>query len=154
MNTTQWRLYNFLKHKAELNPDHWVSQQEICDALPELFSMNHLAIKKKCSSMIQQQVIKINEDNTIEKIIMFKNQTYKLATTPEEALNFINQKLFQRGCNALRRYGQLRDKIFKNGQGKLLSNKGRAIDETSKARPYVEAFISQIQQEDQTRQTK
>lgn len=141
MNNKQWKLYNFLKITAQKYPDKWVTHEEICEALPNDFKMNHVAIKKKCSSMIQRQIIEINSSREIEKIIMYRNQSYKLATSQEEALEFVNNKLLYKGCRILKRYWQLRDKIMKDGQGKLLSTRGDVIDEESKARPYVEAFI-------------
>lgn len=141
MNNRQWKLYNFLKISAQKNPDKWVTHEEICAALPDDFKMNHVAVKKKCCSMIQQQVIEINSSSEIEKIIMYKNQSYKLAASSEEAIDFIKKKLLYKGCRILKRYWQLYDKIINDGQGKLLSTRGDVIDEESKARPYVEAFI-------------
>ena len=141
MDSKQWRLYNFLKFTAQVHPDKWVSHEEICEALPNDFKMNHIAVKKKCCSTIQKQVIDINSSDEIEKIIMHKNQTYKLAASQEEAFDFIKNKLLYKGCRILERYWQLHDKIFKDGQGKLLSVRGDVIDEESRARPYVEAFV-------------
>lgn len=141
MNSTRWKLYNFLKQQAIENPNHWVTHEEICRAMPDEFTMNHLACQKKCCSSIQLNVIEINNSDEIEKIIMYRNQSYKLATSEEEAINFVKTKLLYKGCRILSRYWQLLDKIMSNGQGKLLSTRGNVIDEESRARPYVEAFV-------------
>lgn len=141
MNTTNWKLYRFLKQKAIEDSNHWITHEEICEALPEEFKMNHQACNKKCCSTIQQHIIEINECDEIEKIIIYKNQSYKLASNKEEAEEFIKRKLLTKGCRILKRYWQLLDKISSNGQGKLLSNRGNPIDENSKARKYVESFI-------------
>lgn len=144
MNKTQWKLYNFLKKSAMKDPNHWVTHEEICDALPEEFFLNHRACRKKCCSSIQMNIIKINNSKEIEKIIMYKNQSYKLAINREEAIEFVKTKLLNKGCRILKRYWQLFDKISKDGQGKLLSTRGDVIDEESKARPYVEAFVQEV----------
>lgn len=143
MNSTNWKLYNFLKDKAIEDPTHWVTHEEICAALPDEFTMNHQACKKKCCSSIQQHIIEINECDEIEKIILYKNQTYKLASNKKEAEKFIKKKLLLKACRIFKRYWQQLDKINKDGQGKLLSNKGNPIDEKSKARKYVEAFVNE-----------
>lgn len=142
LNSTNWALYNFLKTKTNDNPNHWVTHGEICSALPMDFSMNHQACKKICCSKIQRHIIEINESNEIEKIILYKNQSYKLATSNEEAESFIKEKLLIKGCRILKRYWQILDKINKDGQGKILSSRGDIIDESSKTRRFVESFIN------------
>ncbi len=141
MNTKQWRLYNFLKNKSQENPEHWVTHEEICKELPDLFSLNHKAINKMCSSHIQQHILKINEDIGIEKIIMYKNQSYRLAKDSSEAFDFIRNKLFIRGLRHLKRYWTLLDKIRNDGQMKLLSNRGDIIEKDSRARDYFETYL-------------
>lgn len=141
MNTTEWRLYNFLKDQAEIDPNRYITQEEICEALPDLFKMNHLAMKKHCCSTIQIHVIKINQSSEIEKIILYKNQTYKLAANREEADEFLKKKLYNKALRLLYRYSILNDKVNSDGQGKIISNKDHVIDAESKARNYVETYV-------------
>ncbi len=43
-----------------------------------------------------------------------------------------------------KRYWSVENKIRKDGQGKLISNQDRPIDNTSKTRDFVEAFLRDI----------
>ena len=88
--------------------------------------------------LIKQGVIKtIETTSKKEKIEVFSS------ITKEEAEKFIKKKLLLKACRIFKRYWQQLDKINKDGQGKLLSNKGNPIDEKSKARKYVEAFVNE-----------
>lgn len=138
----EWALYKYLRQVAIEDPTRWVSHKEICTALPELFTLNHLACKKLCSSSIQKVVIAINDSPYIEKIILYDKQMYKLASCSEEAQKFLNDKLLDKGARIISRYWKLSNKVAKDGQGKLLSTRGDLIDERSKARRFVETYVN------------
>ena len=143
MGTKEWRLYKYLREQATIDPNHWVSHEEICEALPDIFEMNHQAVSKMCCSRIQHYILRINANVEIEKIILYKQQKYKLAANAEEALEFIERKLLKRALRSFKRYWVLREKIESNGQGKLISNRDRAIDKHSHAREFVETFLNE-----------
>ena len=119
MNDTQELLYNYLLTQNKLNPDRWITQEEICEALPEHFKLNHLAVKKMCCSYIHGHVMAINQDENIEQIVLYRNQTYKLAKDFNEAKDFLKNKLLIKGCKMLKRYWSLLDKANKDGQANL-----------------------------------
>ena len=83
-------LYNFLLAKALIDQDHWVTHEEICEALPEHFTINHKAVNKECCSRIQMTILRINEMD-FEKIVIYKNQTYKIAKNQKEVNDFIKR---------------------------------------------------------------
>ena len=58
-------------------------------------------------------------------------------------MEFIERKLLKRALRSFKRYWVLREKIESNGQGKLISNRDRAIDKHSHAREFVETFLNE-----------
>ena len=73
-----------------------------------------------------------------DKIIISKNFEYWIGSEEEtqEFLNDLWNQLFPR----LTRYWFYKQKVAKNGQGKLLSNDLNVIDENSKAREFIESY--------------
>ena len=102
-----------------------------------------------CCSRIQHYIIKINESVEIEKIIIYKQQKYKLAKDAEEAIKFID-RLKKRALRSFKRYWALHEKIESDGQGKLISNRNRVIDKDSKAREFVETFVLEAVSDENT----
>ena len=142
LSTYQWELYNFIKEKSIEDSEHWVTHEEICERFPRKFQLNHQACLKKCSSRIQKEIIVINSSPEIEKIIIYKNQTYRVASSKEELDQFLETKFLNRAFRILKRYWQLKDKGEKDGQVKLLSARGDVIDDKSQVRKFIEAFIN------------
>ena len=120
-------LYNFLYYNFLIDKDKWVTQEEICDALPMYFTLNHKAVKKMCCSYIQKYIMSLNESNEIEEIILYKNQTYKIAKDIDEARSFLKSKLLIKACKMLKRYWGLLDKVNKDGQFDLEGNEIKAF---------------------------
>lgn len=73
-----------------------------------------------------------------DKIIISKNFEYWLGNE-EETQEFLND-LWNQLAPRLMRYWFYKEKIKRNGQGKLLSNELNPIDSNSKAREFVESF--------------
>ena len=142
MTSRQWRLYNYLKKCAEENSDRFITQEEICEVLNEDYSLNHKAMNKMCCSYIQSDVLYINSSLEVDKIILFKHQTYKIAKDYDEAIDFLNKKFLKKIKKLGSRYTAIKKKIYQDGQGKILSNRGEVIDGKSKAREYRETYIN------------
>lgn len=135
-----WELYNFIKQYTLEHPHQYVTHEQICEALPHIFKMNHTAVNKKCCSNIQAHILKINESPEIEKIIIYKGQAYKLAESEEEAINFIDVKFQERMNRLSHRMALLKDKVKRDGQGKLMSTRCVPMED-SQGRPYVETYV-------------
>ena len=128
-------LYNFLLAQALINPNHWVTHEEICNALPEYFSINHKAVNKTCCSRIQRYILKINESD-VEKIVIYKNQTYKIATNQEEANDFIKRVFNAKYKRMNYRLRTLERKKMLDGQIILLN------EDTNNLKDCVKTYFS------------
>lgn len=128
----QWKLYNLLK----TDPTRWFSPKEISDQIKEYEW--HETAWDKCPT-IREDKKAINSSTEVEKIIVMKNRCFKIATI-EEYLEERNAHI-RRLLNQVQEIKDMDYKYHRDGQGKLFSCQGEPIDENSKARPFVEAFI-------------
>ena len=138
MTSREWALYNLLKQ----NPDKWYSKEEIVYEINVLMGADTFIYNVKCwdkCSKIREDMIEINASKEVDKIIVLKDNHYKIANE-EEVVRYLNKKI----AMARRQERQVRDlkkKILQNGQGKLLSNQEKPIDINSKARAYHETYV-------------
>lgn len=109
-------LYEYIKGQAMIDEDKWITQKEICDAMPLEFTLNHKAVKKMCCSYIHREIMEINKDQDVHEIILYKNQTYRLAKNQDEARIFLREKLLHKGLRMLKSYWNLMSKVSKDGQ--------------------------------------
>ena len=126
--TSQKEIYANYAYDKETNPKgyRWNDNKTVHD---------------KCIS-VWFDINAINFSSKIEKIIISDNDyNYKLAESLEEVQTFAKTLYYDMAMAKLARYGNLLRKAKRNGQGKLLSVNNVPIDKTSKARPFVEAFI-------------
>lgn len=124
-------LYDFLLAQALIDPNHYVTHEEICRALPEHFEMNHQAVNKKCCSRIQMYVTRINESD-VEKIIVYKNQTYKIATNQKEVNEFIGRMFNAKYKRMNERLKTIQSKKMLDGQIILLNEDTQTLKDCVK----------------------
>lgn len=115
----QKKLYDFLTQEFEKDSEHYITHLEICNALPEFYKLNHKAVSKMCCSVIQADIIRINQNPEFENIILFKNQSYKIASTGKEARDFLNAKYVEKQKRAWNRYWLMLKKVRDDGQVRL-----------------------------------
>ncbi len=137
MTSRQWRLYDFIKQ--ETIKGNTLTQKDICDNISE-YVYNERP-NDKCP-MIWSDVDFINHSLEVEKIIVVDKFTYRIGTR-DEAKAYA-EKLLIGAVKKFKRYWSVENKIRKDGQGKLISNQDKPIDNTSKARDFVEAFLRDI----------
>ena len=124
-------LYNFLLAQALIDQDKWVTHEEICRALPEHFTINHKAVSKECCSRIQMSVLKINESD-VEKIVVYKNQTYKIAKNQDEVNDFIGRVFNARYKRMNERLKTIQSKKSLDGQIILLNEETNTLKDCVK----------------------
>lgn len=112
----QFKLYTYLLASYEADNDRWISQEEICEQLSEWYSLNHKAVNKMCCSYMHEDVMKLNSNIYIEKIIIYKNQSYKIAKNTDEAKHFLKEKLLNKAVRMFKRYWFLLRKVNSDGQ--------------------------------------
>jgi hypothetical protein len=146
----EW-LYDYLKRSFLMNPNQYIEQITIINALAfdikegiykhddRYFYNTNPKCHDHCSA-IWSDVKAINNSYKKDKIICVKDLTYKIAKDRAEALEFAN-KLKKDALKKLERHWRIIDKIRRDGQGKTVSNDNVAIDEKSRAREYYETFI-------------
>lgn len=138
----QWATYNLIKDASSRGEK--VSIEEIVANYHESAHKGGYSLSTGVGSHdicggVWQDVTKINASTEVEKIIIIDNFTYRLATE-EEAQEYYAE-MRDKALRALVRANAIKRKIKADGQGKLISYQGVAIDEDSKARPFVESFV-------------
>ena len=125
-------LYDFLLAQALIDPNHWVTHEEICKALPEHFEINHKAVNKECCSRIQRYVLVINQSEETEKIVVYKNQTYKIASNQKEVDDFIGRVFNARYKRMNERLKKIQSKKMLDGQIILLNEDTQTLKDCVK----------------------
>ena len=139
----QWATYNLIKEASSKGEK--VSIEEIVANYHESAHEGGYAISTSVGSHdicgnVWCDVVAINASSEVEKIIIIDNFTYRLATEEEAEEYYSNLKA--KALRAFQRASAIKRKIRKDGQGKLISCQGKAIDDESTARQFVEAFLS------------
>ena len=128
--TRQYALYDFLKQCFKSQPDRWFSAQEISDCFKNSgLDYYQIATDPRTHNpcvAISEDVFAINSDTSYDRVILTKNNCYKLAKDYDEAQSLVDW--FDR---KLTYYGNLKSIIEKkrsrDGQGKLVNNAGNAM---------------------------
>ena len=84
LTTRQWQLYKYLKLHYE--PDKFISKKELADALG--YSWNEKSDRN--GRDIESDVAALNEDETIQKVIISSSKGYKIANK-EEAFDWLHK---------------------------------------------------------------
>ena len=145
LDTTAWRLYELIKHNSVVE-NRKTTQKEICDKLGDLgFVYNEDDKSHDHCSKVWEVVAKINNSWEIDKVIISKNFEYWIGNKEEtdKYLDTLWQQLAPRLC----RYWNFKNKLARDGQGKLLSNRGEPITDSSKARAFVESYVETNEEE-------
>lgn len=141
----QWATYNLIK-----NASSWgdrVTIKDIIDNYPECPSHKDgykaskvLKPHDPCSA-VWGDITAINASPEVEKIIIIDNFTYRLATAEEAEAYYV--ELREKAMRALVRAYNVKEKMRKDGQGKLISCQDEPINNASMARRFVEAFVGE-----------
>ncbi len=133
MKTRAWKLFNLL-----MKEDRWLSKEEICLAISEY--EYHEKCWDKCVA-IWEDMNEINNSLEVDKIVVLKNQCFKIGSK-EEVESFRNKQV-KKLLKQLDKIKAFDKKIDRNDQGKLLSNQNKAIGEDSKAKLFYETFLKE-----------
>ena len=128
-----WELYNLIKARPN------ITVKEICEAMPKYYNYKQSEHNFTNCPAIYDDIDYIMNSSRIEKIIIKNEGTFRLGNE-QECIDYAN-KIFVRAKKLMAKYGAISRKISADGQGKLLGNTNRVIDETSQARPFVETFV-------------
>ena len=140
LNTRQWKFYNYLKEQAFEDGDRWVSKWEISVAITDYEYNNSPYAHDECSTMNGDRLA-INNSQEVDKLILVDNNCFKIAKL-DEAIEMRND-YYNQAMRLLGKMSIIANKIDRDGQGKLISNQNKPIDETSKAREFYETFIKE-----------
>lgn len=134
----QWALYRLIKLNSLIHCRK-TTQREIYEELKEYgYAWNDdPKIHDHCSA-IWKDVKDNNESYEHDKIIICKNFEYWIGNE-KETKKYLD-KLWKDLCPRLVRYWNYKSKLARNGQGQLFSTKLNPIDESSKAREFIESY--------------
>ena len=123
MTNQQWALYRFLKENY--SEDKYISKTEICNALPEYYSIKE-GETRLCRD-IEFDVRDINADATIQKIIVSNRKGYKIGN-PEQVHDYVYSNIIANKQN-LKHYYKLKHKAELNNQYRLQFGEEREVIE-------------------------
>lgn len=126
LTPAQWELYRYLKENY--SPERFISKAEICEALPNWYQMKENETRT-CRD-IEFDVRAINDDETIQKIIVSNNKGYKIGDKDQ-----VDTYLTSRMLEALRSL-KLTWKLLKKAKA---NNQCRIT--FGAERDYIEAFM-------------
>ena len=141
LNTRQWALYNLIKQRTIEGVK--TTCADICESLPEHYQLNKNQTHhySNCPE-IYKDCEELNLSSEIEKVVVVGNNDFHIAKDEQEAMSYA-RSLAKRAAHRFKRYWAIADKVSKDGQGKLISCHGDEITDESKARRFVEAFLSE-----------
>ena len=140
------------EHKSELTPRQWkvyrlirtnslngfkTTQREIYEKISGYEWNNDEKCHDHCPA-IWNDIAANNLSLEHDKVIISKNFSYWIGNE-EETQDFIDN-LWKQLAPRLQRYWFYKQKVSKNGYGKLLSNELEPIDSDSKAREFIESY--------------
>lgn len=142
MTKTHWAIYNALKEGA-------MTQKELCSRVNSILGEKALRFNERATNCkndergdhckpLLKYVREINESPEVDRIIITKKYVYKLGDEVE-CINY-HRYLQEKAFKMYKRASAIWMKIKKNGQGKLVSNQGKEIDEKSKAKRFVDTY--------------
>ena len=142
-----------VERKSELTPRQWAvyrliytnsmvlhrktTQREIYESIRGYEWNSDEKCHDHCPA-IWKDITENNLSFSHDKIIISKNFEYWIGNE-EETQEFIDD-LWNQLAPRLMRYWFYKTKVGRNGQGKLLSNDLQPIDDSSKAREFVESY--------------
>ena len=140
LTTRQFRLYDLLVAVAKADPVRWVDKLEIADYLGnDYYTINTIKHAHDVCSTMNLDRITINNSLEVDKIILIKDNTFKIAT--EQAAIQLEEELYNQAMKLLERKSMLVAKRLRNNQGKVLSNQLNPIDDKSRAEKFHETFV-------------
>lgn len=132
----QWAVYRLI-YTNSLVLKRKTSQREIYELINGYEWNNDEKCHDHCPA-IWTDITANNLSVSHDKIIISKNFEYWIGNE-EETQDFLND-LWNQLSPRLMRYWFYKNKVSKNGQGKLLSNDLKPIDSNSKAREFIESY--------------
>ena len=136
LTTRQWQLLNFIKN-ASFNEHRKVSQKDICNNVVGYEWNDDPKCHDHCVP-IWNDIKDINLSYETDKLIISDNFEYWVGDE-QETQEFLD-KLWNDLSPRLVRYWAYLKKVARNGQGQLFSRKLQPIDDSSKARNYIESY--------------
>ena len=142
LTTRQFGLYVLLVTVAKVDPVRWVDKLEIADYLGnDYYTINTSKHAHDVCSTMNLDRITINNSLEVDKIILIKDNTFKIATE-QEAIQ-LEEELYNQAMKLLERKSMLVAKRLRNNQGKVLSNQLNPIDDKSRAEKFHETFVEE-----------
>ena len=132
----QWALYRLIYNNS-LVLKRKTTQKEICDSIRG-YEWNDSETAHDHCPAIWTDITANNLSFSHDKVIISKNFEYWIGNE-QETQDFIDN-LWNQLAPRLMRYWFYKEKVKRNGQGKLLSNELNPIDNDSKAREFIESY--------------
>lgn len=125
INNRQKKLLSYLKSEYRVNPNRWVTQEDICSFIDEYEYNTDPYAHNHCTT-IWSDVNTINQLEQFDNIVVYKDNNCKIATK-NEAEEYLDT-LMARALKKFKRYWTIRNKMENNGNVDMLSDVMKYID--------------------------
>lgn len=139
LNRRQWVLYEYLKLRAENK--EWKTREQILNDLSEYYDYrpktNNNLYYNKSAVLLTKDILKINNNQTIQKIVISDAKNGIKIANEKEAYDFINNNM-KSIIKKLKRHYNMFNKVNLNNQYRLTFGKGYE-------KLYIESFINEFE---------
>lgn len=130
----QWSLYNLLRSE----PDRWFTQKEICEAVDGYVYNDEITRHDHCPTIGNDKKI-INDNPQVDKIIVMKDNCFKIATYEEYMEE--RKSHIRRLKSQVAQIQAMDYKAHRDGMGKILNNIFEELKDDNKQ--FHETFIKE-----------
>lgn len=132
-----YELYNMIE--AATKEGRKISVKEICERMPDYYYLNEKECNYSNCPNLYKDIDYLNHAK-FRKIICKDNGGFFLAN--EDEAKVYEEKLLTEAKKAFAEYWTIHRKIEMNGQGVFIDADGKVIDEKSKAKQFIESFVT------------
>lgn len=135
LTTRQWNLYNFIKKMTE-ETTFWVTKEDIIVSVDgyDKIEEGKDQLNQKAFKQVRNDIRKLRECPTLQKMVITKFGGYRLAETKEQADEYLNHQ-WVKIVGMIERAKLQEQKMKMDGQMRL-------VEDDSRARKYLESYVS------------
>ncbi len=137
--TYHYELYILIKKATE--EGRKITVREICEKMPDYYYLNEKECNYSNCPNLYKDIDYLNHAK-FRKIICKDNGGFYLATE-EEALIY-EEKLKIEALKSFSEYWTIHNKIKADGQGVIIDADGKTIEDSSRAKRFIESFVENI----------
>ena len=134
-----WYLFRLIKERGGL------TFAEVCRSLPQFFVWTDtIECHGNHCQALYESIKRINKSNEIDKLIYLDRNTKIISFATKEQCEHMAKHYHDLAMPYLELESKIKKKMVLDGQGKILSNQGKLIDEKSQAKKHIETYSKDL----------